>query len=176
MIKKRFERTHKVPARWIETEDCGLLFELIYPSESRFLECYKMGHDLFNQLAEELNSSKSLPNTIFIEAMNAKKSQYDSTLGKNYLVLKYRTNLKKPMRESYQFAGNIVKLFGVAFSIEEIEDGFLFFYMRKNDFLGFQIDPTNYREVKDWIQYLGVDLEDERIQKLLGFIKNLNQN
>lgn len=173
LIKDRFERTHKISACWIETDD-SVMFELLYPSETRFFECYQMGYDVFNKLAEKLSSGNNQLNDIFIDAMNAKHSQTDYPLCENYLVLKYRTNTKKPMRESYQFVGNIVKLFGVAFSIEEVEDGFLFFYLHKDDFLGFQIDPTNYKEVRDWIQYLDLDYEDEKIQKLLGFIKNID--
>ncbi len=105
--------------------------------------------------------------------MAVKNLENANPLDRNYVVVKYQTNYKKPMRKYYQFVSNIARFLGIMYSVEEIEDGFLFFYERKIDFIGSQLNPINSTEIEGWIQFLNIDLKEKSIQNLLKYIKNL---
>ncbi len=171
-FKDRFERVHKISGQWLDVHG-NLVLELIYPSIDRFVKCYHSGFDILSKLAEDKQFGHLKLREIFTKAIASKNMETDNPHDKNYVVVKYQTNYIKPMRVYYQFVSNVARLLGIMYSIEEIENGFLLFFQRKIDLIGAQLDPTNYDEVKEWIQFLNIDLKEESIQKLLEYIKSL---
>ncbi len=86
-----------------------------------------------------------------------------------YLILKYKTDYKDPIRINYNFTYKIVEFLGIQASFEEIHDGFLLFYKKKKDFMNASIDLN---DIKGSIQWL----KDRHIwtPTIAEFFKNLN--
>ncbi|MHA1732536.1 MAG: hypothetical protein ACTSU5_11365 [Promethearchaeota archaeon] len=72
-----------------------------------------------------------------------------------YLVLRYRTNFKKPLKENYQLAAKLAEIFHEGVYHEELEDGFLLFYQKEEDFVKSRLDKTNPVTLKDWLEKKG---------------------
>ena len=75
------------------------------------------------------------------------------------------------MVKNYQFTSKAVETIGVAFNIEEIEDGFLMFYQKKIDFDANQIDRLNIDELKKFFAENKLDLNLPSVQPLFKFLE-----
>jgi hypothetical protein len=84
---------------------------------------------------------------------NVEKSDPSEIEDENlYLILKYKTNAKKIMREKYNFVFKIINILGIKASYEEVDDGFILFYSTKDDFELTQMDLNNLTDVRKWLE------------------------
>ncbi|MHA1647003.1 MAG: hypothetical protein ACTSVL_05470 [Promethearchaeota archaeon] len=83
-----------------------------------------------------------------------------------YLILKYKTNYKDPMRENYNYAIWYADFFKENIYIEEVEDGFLHFYYEKKDYLNGNMNKLNFKELTLWLQKKNFHFPDKLMKKI----------
>ena len=173
-VKERFEKTHQVPVKWTGNF-ANPKIRIEYPSITKFSECYRYGFPFFEKLHEILENEKTLsefPIGKFIEKRDLDDSE---TMLSTYLILRYKTNSKEIMRKNYEYTWPISSFLQTEFYIEEIEDGFLMFYLDKDDFLIHQLDRMSGEEVEAWLVKKKVDMDNEGIKQILDFLKSQNK-
>lgn len=102
---------------------------------------YSRGYDLFDPLLEKISTGEI---TIPIK----EKVQENKSKTELYLILKYSTNYKQPLRKYYEFGSKVSNLFGVKMMVEEVSDGFLWFYDTLEDFMAGQVEFRSLTELK----------------------------
>lgn len=70
-----------------------------------------------------------------------------------FLILKYQSRLKKPMRANYQYFNHFNQILKNLIYYEEIEDGFLWFYKRPCDFIQDHMDRLSKEGLVKWLQF-----------------------
>ena len=146
-LEKRSSQTHQVQSSWSGT-DTDPILRLDYKSKEQFIAGYtrdKMIYENFikyiNLQDISLNNKKSLKNQNFDEEL--------------YLMVKYRTNYKEPIRKNYSFTFKIIELLGIGASYEEVQDGFILFYKTKDDYLIGQMDLLNIDKAIEYLKSRG---------------------
>jgi hypothetical protein len=153
IIKKRIERLDKVPAQMkIENEEPILYIN--YTTTDAFLDSYQREFPIFDTFLRIL-----LDGQLDLTNINAKSPKKKTDLQENYLILKYKTNWKDPLRKYYEYTLQFTQYFDIGIMVEEIDDGFLLFHHTKEDFTIGQMDKTNPQEIQHWLQQRGIDLQ-----------------
>jgi len=130
--KLRFNFKNKAQIEALYQKDDSVL--------SRFIEFHQANK--FPQTFQELESDKSDSEQI-------------------YLVLKYKTNNKLPIRQYYKRVEWYRHFFKINISTEETTDGFLFFYRRKQDFISSIIDKSNPEDFLIWLKKRGIKINSK---------------
>lgn len=167
VIQERIERLDKVPAK-IQTDDKEPTLIIKYNSVETFLDSYQREFPVFEAFLNLLLSGK-----VDIEDMSTKKGNKSNFEQENYLILKYKTNWKEPLRKYYEFTLQFTKFFDIGIMVEEVEDGFLLFHQSKEDFQIGQMDKANVQEIKTWLQNRGIDLQSSGLYE---FFTSLSVN
>ncbi|XEO75275.1 hypothetical protein WKT22_00291 [Candidatus Lokiarchaeum ossiferum] len=91
-----------------------------------------------------------------------------------FLILKYETNKKDYLRKDFNFAINMMKIFGFEISFEEVLDGFLLFYQSREDFLMSQIKNRSFMELVRILSHRGIYTikNFQFLKKNYKFLKN----
>ncbi|MHA1613161.1 MAG: hypothetical protein ACTSVZ_02725 [Promethearchaeota archaeon] len=84
-----------------------------------------------------------------------------------YLILRYRTNHKSPLRQNYSFGKWFFDFFNDQIMFEEVNDGFLIFYHREVDFINSNYNKLNPVEIRLWLKGKNVDIDSDFMKKLL---------
>jgi hypothetical protein len=179
IIKQRFEKTHKVKASWIGSEVAPII-RLEYTYLEDLIEGYSRDLFLFNYFTEIFISNpeeiQDLLDAVKVRLkQTTSKTQADLSNDclepRNYVVLKYRTNFKDPLRKNYQFTARIAQMLGENVCIEEVQDGFLYFFQTKDAFEDANFDKLNPKELMMWFQKQGIDTDHPKIKDLFSIIK-----
>ncbi|WP_371806586.1 hypothetical protein [Candidatus Lokiarchaeum ossiferum] len=166
IVQDRFVRTHRVNVSWSNESDV-LSIIVNYPSIEYFKKCYKTNMDNLGKLIDIVQQHNFPLSKLFTHNNKEINNPDDENLNQNYAVLKYQTNYPKPMRDSYQFMVKSVNILGAQYYIEEIDDGFLIFFGREDDFLAAQVDKSNLDEIKQWIIKKKIDIKHPAVFELM---------
>jgi hypothetical protein len=82
----------------------------------------------------------------------AEREKEQITERKNFLVVKYTTNLIPKMREYYQFINKFIALFDILYYIEEVVDGFILFFERESDFNDYLVNIISVKDLEQFSQ------------------------
>lgn len=166
LIEKRIEHATKITPKYLKSPENPIL-RFDFPTISAFEQYYTRDSALFDMYIQYrereglkiLEQSKSVHPSVELESI--------------YLVVRYRTNFKNPIRTNYRFVMSIIPLLDIRISYEEISDGFLLFFKRKEDFEDMAVDTLNLADIKKMMirKNLWTEKSDELIKKALGLPK-----
>ena len=163
IVKKRYEKINSFQVRWIGTDahpklrfECPSIeiFEAWYHRGVNFLDSIL---SIIKQKGKEMD--KILPASILTNAETHNKDLY--------LILKYTTNYKKPMRAKYEYTQWFANYFSELTRYEEVADGFLHFYKRRIDFINTNLDKFDPADLRQWLQNKHFNISEEFFQQLL---------
>ncbi|MHA1611257.1 MAG: hypothetical protein ACTSVZ_06430 [Promethearchaeota archaeon] len=146
-LEKRSLQTHHVRSSWSGTEENPIL-RIDYESKEHFIEGYTRDKLIYENFIKYIN----LQEISLTKNNSLKKPPEDEEL---YLIMKYRTNCKEPIRNNYSFTFKIIELLGIGASYEEVQDGFILFYRTKQDFLVGQMDLLNIDKAIEYLKVKG---------------------
>ncbi len=162
MIREQNIKTGEGTPVWRGSPDYPIL-RMEYPSLKDLEEIYQKEYELFDKVLE-LHRHVDL--TQFIPKFDPPTTQ------ELYLILKYRTNYKEPLRKNYEYSRWFADTFQVLVYHEELEDGFLNFYKRKEDFLDNRLDKTNPTLLQEWLDRKGIVFPEEISRKIFRALTN----
>lgn len=151
------------------------ILRLDYESKEDFIESYKNGEELMKKFLTLLQDG-----TLNIDELKqelhlqkAKDADWSSTIPYEqlYLILKYTTNFKTPMRRSYKFSEWFIDFFNEHMFYEEVDDGFLFFYHKRENYINSNLNQSNPIEFKKWLNSKEIDFSSEIVQTFFELIK-----
>ncbi len=87
-----------------------------------------------------------------------------------FLIIKYHTDLKDVFKGYYHYLNHFFPLINVECYIEEVEDGFLLFFEKEDDFNLFLIDFRSKDSLFQLMQEKHIDLPEATRKKILSFI------
>ncbi|UYP45086.1 hypothetical protein NEF87_001371 [Candidatus Lokiarchaeum ossiferum] len=158
-FRKDLENTYGISVNLNETID-GHSLTIQFSSKNLYLTAYERDMSIYTCILENVNSGYLDLEDYFKEATLIQKPKQENSFAfdKNYIVLKYTSNWKDPMRRNYQLTTRVDKLFGIQSAIEEVEDGFLKFYRRREDFEDSKLDNLSRKGWEKWFQLKGISL------------------
>jgi hypothetical protein len=166
IVQKKFEHQTEVECSWTGSSEQPIL-RVEFPSNEVFDRNYKRDLGVYEAILREINQKGLDPKSLFPPERFPVPNNPEL-----YLILRYRTNRKDPIRKNYSFTNQFAQMMNVFLTFEEVEDGFLNFYKRKDDFLDAQFDKTKPENVILWFQKRGVDPNHPILRE---FRKFLNQ-
>ena len=146
-LEKRSSQTHQVQSSWSGT-DTDPILRLDYESKEQFIAGYTRDKMIYENFIKYINLQD-------ISLNNKKTLKNQSNEEELYLIVKYRTNYKEPIRKNYSFTFKIIELLGIGASYEEVQDGFILFYKTKEDYLIGQMDLLNIDKAIDYLKAKG---------------------
>lgn len=165
-IKKYFNKFGINDINLIDTEKNPKL-RINFIDKNQFITFYKKDDAVLSRFMEFLQKGK-FPQS-FINTVQEK--EINSLDSKNlYLVLKYKTDFKSPIRHYYNQIEWYRQFFKINISTEELTDGFLFFYQKKQDFHDALIDKSNPIEIINWIDSREYNIN---LKNILDFLKSV---
>jgi hypothetical protein len=148
VLEKRTTNFHNVEILWMGTDDNPIL-RVIFPSEQALIEGYARDQSVYEGIVYLANEGVITPKKI------SQVFRKDSNSEDLYLILKYTTNFKDPLRNNYQFTYKIADMLGISMTYEETKDGFILFYKHKVDFEIGLIDLARLDKVKEMLEKRG---------------------
>jgi len=146
-------------------DDSSLRIE--FPSSSFFYETYQREFDLYEYIIQLYNHDKNNFDKIF-PVVHHPPNPMDPNF---YLILKYLTSDKEPLRKNYQFTQWFAEKFDEQWIYEETENGFLHFYRRKEDFLNSNLNKCDLNEMSQYLQNKQLKIMPEVLERMKECIK-----
>ncbi len=158
------ENTYGIDVVFDKTSENPSL-NILFSSKELFLTVYERDMSVYGCILENIINHSLNLEEYFEEAKLIKKS-HDFIPGSkiNYIVLKYSSNWKDPMRRNYQLTTRVDNLFGIQSAIEEVEDGFLKFYRTREDFEDSKLDNLSRKGWETWLKLKGIALSSNFAQ------------
>ena len=173
IIKKRNHNSNSNKSSWKGTSS-DLILRLDYESREIFEKSYQQGFDLLKLFMNKLQTNQITKESLFpqaiIDSHNKGKQIIESGDSTPYLILKYRANFKEPMRKNYDFGRWYADFFQENVFIEEIEDGFLHFFLEKDDFLDSNLNKMNPQEFQKWVKNKGIHFPEELLKEFFKIL------
>ncbi|MHA1673911.1 MAG: hypothetical protein ACTSYI_09805 [Promethearchaeota archaeon] len=148
---------------------------ITFPSYEKFLQIYEYKTQIFSKALEDIQDHQYDYDSLFSQAFDTAVQSKSNSVheGKIYLSLKYQTNYQVPLVKYYQYSNRVGTYLGSQFYIEEIADGFLIFYQRKEDFIAHQVDRLNLAAIIRWFEQRGISKEHPSVQILLQHLQKI---
>jgi len=163
----RFKKIKKCEVKLIENQENPIL-RLEYSDFDYFYDIYTREFTLYEYFIENYYKNQSIFDRILLPVESSTEKQ-DSNF---YVVFKYRTNDKTPLRKNYQFTVWFAEKFKEEWFYEEIEDGFLHFYRKKEDFLNSNLNKCDPLELQQWLKNKNLKFTPEIMKELQKCIEN----
>ncbi len=165
IIKNRFEKIDSFQATWTGTDEHPKI-RFDFSSREVFEQLYCRGLDLLDRVMGTIkNTGKDLNKFLFSDLL--KEVPDDKEI---YLILKYITNYKKPMRANYNYLRWFAEYFHELTRHEEVVDGFLHFYKRRIDFINGNLDKLDPEQMRQWLKNRNTNLSEDVIQQFLALL------
>ncbi len=161
IIKDRVEKTKELTTKWVEM-DRNLVLRFIFPSLKHYTLFFQRGYAFLDVLIKILSEDQI--DSFFQESSEETTSHNDQM----YLVLKYQTQYKDPLRAKYEYNKWFEEKFREQIYIEEITDGFLHFYKRKIDFVNVNLDVLVPEELDQWIKNKKLNVPPSLIKQIFS--------
>ncbi len=163
IIKKRNDKNNPFESQWIGTAAHPKL-RLDYPTIKLFEDSYKRGLDMLDHLLERIKKrSIDLEKLLALSELR----KFPPVNKDLYLILKYTTNYKKPLRVNYQYTQWFADYFHEMVRTEEVVDGFLHMFKREIDFMNANLDKLDPQELRIWLKNKKPDISEQVIHQLL---------
>ncbi len=171
-LLRRIATLDQVSVHWLGNQRNPTV-RIIFPNIDYFTELYSQDFHVLEHTANILRkfSSKHIPllkSREMVEFTTDEQKNQDI-----YLILRYRTNFKQPMRDSYVYKQWFIDRLEEKVWIEEIEDGFLHFYQTKEDFQRVILDLTQASEILTWYHMKKDALTPQFSRQLLSMIREM---
>ncbi|MHA2018865.1 MAG: hypothetical protein ACTSXY_11385 [Promethearchaeota archaeon] len=175
-FQKNFEECYKINTS-IRMEEKTPIIRVEFTSKDEFLAIYERDLDIYEFLLENvINGSLDLEE-FKTEQLNSKlkiKSGSEQIDKENYIVLKFTSNFKDPMRKKYNLTTKVDHIFGVHSAFEEVEDGFIKFFERKEDFEDTMLDNLKRADWEKWLKLKGIGISTEFAKNFLNLLAKKN--
>jgi len=171
IVEAKFKQRYNVKTSW-EKEGTKITLYVDFPTQKAYQKVYSYGFGVLNLIIKENSRPNSYFKSIF-DQMRQSQTQEVSRGNldrQNYLVLKYMTNVKAPMRRFYEFSVNICHFINIGFYTEEIGDGFLHFYETQTDFIECQLDTMKISEILKWMKKRNIDLTHPAVKRVKKYL------
>jgi len=165
MLKDRNVRHGTLDTYWIGTEDHPKL-RTDYPSVESFEKAYHREMSLLDFAMQKIRELK----INFDEFLDPTILEKPLPRGEIYLILKYTANYKAPMRANYSYQRWFFDQFHEGTTFEEVEDGFLHFYQRREDFMNTLLDSMNPSDLRQWLKNHKFNIPEDLLQEVLSFL------
>ncbi|MHA1674456.1 MAG: hypothetical protein ACTSYI_12620 [Promethearchaeota archaeon] len=155
--------------------DTNPILRLDYSSYADFELSYREGEEqmlkFLNMLEDGSLNIEKVKESLEQEDLKGKKWKSVS-YEEMYLILKYRTNYKAPLRQNYLFSEWFIGFFREHIMYEEIDDGFLIFFHRKADFTNSNLNKTNPVELRQWLQSKNIKIDSNFMKQILKMVQS----
>ena len=148
---------------------------ITFPTYEKFLQIYQYKTQFFAKTLEDIQTHKYDYDNLFSKAFDVGNQGNSFPEGKTYLSLKYQTNYRKPLADYYEYSNRVGAYLGSQFYIEDIADGFLIFFNRKEDFLAHQLDRMDISETIKWFENRGIEKNHPSIHILLQHLEKIKK-
>ena len=172
VIKDRNQYYSANRTSWVTTEN-KLKLRLDYNSLEEFKVDYHVMDELLELFIEKVNAHLVDIHQIFDSQLET--SSVSEKIGGGsliYLILKYTTNYKDPMRDSYRNLQWYAETLRENVYIEEIEHGFLHFYQTELDYINVNLDKLNPKEFQQWLKNKKIQCSPEILDEFLVLMKH----
>ncbi len=146
---------------------------ITYPSFEKIQQVYHYKTQFFVKVLEDIQKNQHVYDKMFSKAFDAGVQVNSIQKNKIYLLLKYTTNFKAPLLQYYEYGNKLGIYVDSRFFVEEIEDGFLLFYQRKEDFIAHQVDRLNLPELILWFEERGFSRDRPSVQVMLEHMEKI---
>ncbi len=153
LLQAKYERLHEVKTN-LKTEGKPTL-KLVYKSEKSMKENFFHDVPFFEAVLEVFEANGITPANKILEIEETYDEKIDYTQSM-YQILKYKTRYKEILRDYYNFIFRVSELLDTKYAYEEMEDGFLIFHKKPEDFELFLIDLTNRHEIHEYLKSKGL--------------------
>ncbi|MCF2138436.1 MAG: hypothetical protein K9W44_00105 [Candidatus Lokiarchaeota archaeon] len=162
LLEERAIKNHHVKTTWKGTDDNPIL-RVDYESYEQFRAGYNRDRSVYENFIKFINLQE-----ISFDKIAERSTKHDDQ--SIYLMMKYRTNYKEPIRNNYSFTFKIIELIGLGASYEEVQDGFILFYQTKKDFKVGLMDLLKINEVRSYLK--SIDFLIPSIEQFLDKIQD----
>ncbi|MHA1610494.1 MAG: hypothetical protein ACTSYU_00455, partial [Promethearchaeota archaeon] len=157
-IALRSKKYSRAIVEWVNIDGPPIL-QVSYPTLEDLEQVYESKTKLINKTMEVFQSHRDSFEKLISQAFEIGARQNSLKSAKPYLTLKYSIKFKEILLHYYNYANPVANFLGSQFYVEEIEDGFLLFYNRKEDFIVHQLDLLHSKELPNWFKARHVNLE-----------------
>ncbi len=145
-----------------------------FPSQEAFLAAYLRDMEVYGLLINQIEYGKIDLQEFQEELAASEIANLEDENEDIYIILKYTSNWKGPMRKNYQLTMKVDQIFGVQSSFEEVEDGFLKFYKRRQDFEDSKIDNSSRVGWKRWFELKGLNINSKFAKTFFAILEEHN--
>ncbi len=174
-VALRCKKYSKAIIEWLNIDGFPVL-QISYPTLEDLEQVYEAKTKLVNKTMEVFQSNRDSFDKLISQAFKTGAQHEPKNSSKPFITLKYSVNYKEVLLNYYNYANPVGNFLGSQFFVEEIEDGFLLFYDRKEDFLVHQLDLLHSKELPDWFKARNLNLENPAIKKLLKKFQGLKHD
>lgn len=146
-LEEKAKNRLDVKISWDFSEQSDPILRVDYESKEAFWKSYTRDKIVYETFVNFLQQKE-----ITIPELFPKKGKISNEDTDLYLILKYSTDLKEPIRLNYNFTYKIVDFMNIQASYEEVFDGFILFYKERKDFEHASLDLMNIDHIKTWLQ------------------------
>ena len=146
ILEDKANKRLDITLKWVGSEENPIL-RVDYDSIQAFYKTYTRDKLVYQTFVNFLQKRD-----ITILELFPKQPIIDNEDPDLYLILKYKTDVKEPIRDNYNFTYKIIDFIGIKTSYEEVQDGFLLFYKDKQDFLDASMDLMDIPQIIDWLK------------------------
>ncbi len=150
----------------------GPIMHVKFKSEESFLNAYRRDLDVYGFILKNIqNGTLDMDLYRAENAQNQAMGSHNAVHGEPYVVLKYSSTWKDPMRHRYHFTMEVDHIFGVNSAVEEVEDGFLKFFKERSDFEDSVLDNLKGSSWIRWLELKGLRPDGKFAQVFLNLLK-----
>lgn len=166
LLHIRLSKLQDCDLKYLKFEDETIL-RIEFRSFTVFYEIYRREFELYEYIIQLYNYNKIEFEKQFPVVHNPPNPEDPDF----YLILKYTTNDKDPLRKNYQFTLWFADKFDELWMYEETENGFLHFYRRKEDFLNSNLNKCDSKELQQYLKNKKLKLSPEVMNHILACMK-----
>lgn len=148
---------------------------ITFPNNEKFLQIYQYKTQFFSKALDDISTHQFEYDSLFSQAFAEGTRTTPIKTDQIYLSLKYKTNYRAPLVQYYEYSNRLGTYLGSEFYIEEVADGFLIFFQRKEDFIAHQVDRMDLSGIIQWFEQRGITKEHPSIQILLEHLQKIKE-
>jgi len=151
------------------------ILRITFPDYEKFQKMYEYKTQFFAKVLEDIRTHEFEYDKLFTKAFEVGTKASSDQNGEIYLSLKYQTNYRSHLAKYYKYSNKLGAYLGSLFYIEDIADGFLVFFQRKEDFIAHQVGRLNFPEILKWFKERGIGQDHPSIQILLKYLEEIKE-
>ncbi len=89
---------------------------------------------------------------------------------KTFLIIKYQTTLQAEFRKYFEFLNRFFPILDLLIFIEEVKDGFVFFFERENDFREYLYNITSVQSLRKMLENKNFQIPEDFFEKMVNIV------